>query len=74
MHLYPGQNAWFPFVKCLESRAPGKKQPFTDVAPCANETGLDLPAIMDCASGAPVCLNLLKIWLKLIRACGGGNA
>ena len=57
MHLYPGQNAWFPFVKCLESRAPGKKQPFTAVAPCANETRLDLPSMMDCASGAPVCLT-----------------
>lgn len=54
MHIHPKQNDWFPFAKCVESRALGKQQPISVAAPCANETRMDFKAIQDCAEGEAV--------------------
>lgn len=63
LHLHPKQNSWFPFAKCVESRALGNKQPIGVAAPCANETGLNFQAIQQCAEGDVSIASVLAVLL-----------
>ena len=51
IHLNPDQHVWFPFAKCLESRALSKAHSIEPVEPCAADAGIDFRAVHECASG-----------------------
>lgn len=70
IHLNPDQFVWFPFAKCLESRALGKHHPLEPAEPCAAETGIDYTAVQDCASGTEPgcgCCEGPCLWQNITR-------